>query len=144
MDILRNVFTSRISSRFLASAVWILFFNPQYKHYLKMGWYNDVIRMAATFKFNQITEIVSLTNCYFFSITVLYLITRGPIRHILDTGIKSFNRSGNNYSCPIKANLQSEDLIVKRLQNICTSQEAFLDYNDEGTMQKFLHEQYSS
>ena len=28
MDILRNVFTSRISSRFLLTAVWILFFNP--------------------------------------------------------------------------------------------------------------------
>ena len=27
MDILRNVFTSRISSRFLLTAVWILFFN---------------------------------------------------------------------------------------------------------------------
>ena len=28
MDILRSVFTSRISSRFLLTAVWILFFNP--------------------------------------------------------------------------------------------------------------------
>ena len=28
MDILRNVFTSRISSRFLLTVVWILFFNP--------------------------------------------------------------------------------------------------------------------
>ena len=28
MEILRNVFTSRISSRFLLTSVWILFFNP--------------------------------------------------------------------------------------------------------------------
>ena len=28
MDILRSVFTSRISSRILLTAVWILFFNP--------------------------------------------------------------------------------------------------------------------
>ena len=28
MDILMNVFTSRLSSRFLLTAVWILVFNP--------------------------------------------------------------------------------------------------------------------
>ena len=28
MDILRNVFTSGISSRFLLTAVWVLFYNP--------------------------------------------------------------------------------------------------------------------
>ena len=28
MDILRNVFTSRISSRFVLTVVWILIFNP--------------------------------------------------------------------------------------------------------------------
>ena len=28
MDNLRNAFTTRISSRFLLTAVWIIFFNP--------------------------------------------------------------------------------------------------------------------
>ena len=42
MDILRNVFTSRISSRFLLTVVWIYFLIPIYigktKPYLKTGW----------------------------------------------------------------------------------------------------------
>ena len=42
MDILMDVFTSGVFSRFLLIAVWILFFNLliyfQTKHCLKMGW----------------------------------------------------------------------------------------------------------
>ena len=45
MDILRNVFTSRIFSRLLLTVVWVLFLIPfkyiaKTKHYLKMGWCN--------------------------------------------------------------------------------------------------------
>ena len=50
MDILKNVFTSRVSSRCLLTTVCILYFNSliytaKTKHYLKMGWCNMYPRL---------------------------------------------------------------------------------------------------
>ena len=48
------------------------------------------------------------------------------------------NKSGNKYSCPINANLQSQDLVFKVLKISVLPRGALLDHNDGGTMQRFL------
>ena len=50
IDILRNVFTSRLSSRFFLTAVWILFFNPVIYILPKL---KSVLWTLAEFYFNR-------------------------------------------------------------------------------------------
>ena len=46
------------------------------------------------------------------------------------------NKSGNEYSCQIKRNLQSRDLVVKALTNYVLPRVALLDHNDGNTIKK--------